>query len=58
MLDAGTFTFILKLDARSWMLDAGSWKLDAGTFNFILKLDARNWMLDAGCWMLELLILF
>jgi hypothetical protein len=44
MLDAGTFTFILKLDARWWMLDAGT---------FILKLEARSWMLDAGCWNLE-----
>jgi hypothetical protein len=33
MLDAGTF--ILKLEARSWMLDAG-------TFTFILKLEAGS----------------
>jgi hypothetical protein len=25
MLDAGTFNFNLKLDARNWMLDAGCW---------------------------------
>jgi hypothetical protein len=38
-LDAGTFNFILKLEAGCWMLDAGT---------FILKLEARRWMLDAG----------
>jgi hypothetical protein len=28
MLDAGTFTVILKLEARSWRLETGCWMLE------------------------------